>query len=288
MPKIILKLSGGLGNQMFQYAAARSITTPKNIIIDLSFLNANKHSGNEFTARGYELSVFKSLKTNSFLSGLLTYPAVGHKLIQILSKIKPGKLITLRNAISKKDLNSARLIYMDGYFQDPAYFESIRSILVNDFDLNDLEKTSADTIGDSIASTNSISIHVRRGDYLKPSVNEVHGILPWDYYKGAIEKMNLSMENPVYFIFSDDPEWCVKNIILPDQQIHFVSGNSMYEDLRLMTACKHNIIANSTFSWWGAWLNKNPEKKIIAPKQWFKDEALNSVQKIIPENWIKI
>lgn len=292
MPKIILKLSGGLGNQMFQYATARSITKTKNIIVDLSFLNANNHSNIEFTARGYELNVFKNLRmlrTNRILVRLLRNPGFGYRLLQFFSKIKPGKVITLRNAIPKSKLNSASLIYMDGYFQEPSLFESIRSTLLNDFDLNHLGKTAAHTIGDIIASTNSISIHIRRGDYLKPSINEVHGILPWDYYKNAIEKMNLNVENPIYFIFSDDPEWCVKNIILPpNQQSYFISGNSMYEDLRLMASCKHNIIANSTFSWWGAWLNKNPEKSIIAPKDWFKNTVLNSANKIIPENWIKI
>ena len=133
----------------------------------------------------------------------------------------------------------------------------------------------------------SISLHIRRGDYVSDTA---HGTCDLSYYRKAVEYfINLYGKNLEIFAFSDDPEWVFKNLKLP-MDIQFIEHNSSkknYEDLRLMSQCNHNIIANSSFSWWGAWLNKSPKRTIISPKKWYADKNIKNID-IIPNNWVKI
>jgi len=142
---------------------------------------------------------------------------------------------------------------------------------------------------DEIGKTNSISIHIRRADYLDKNTNEKHGCCSMDYYRQAINYMSKMVEKPTFFIFSDDIEFS-KHALKSPFQVRFVDHNGPeknYEDLILMSNCSHNIIANSTFSWWAAWLNRNPDKIVIAPSRWFTDSRLNS-NNIIPDKWLKL
>ena len=141
-----------------------------------------------------------------------------------------------------------------------------------------------------IRTVNSVSLHIRRGDYVSnPDTNSALGTCSLEYYRHCIEHIASNVENPHFFLFSDDINWVRDNLKIkyPTTVVDGNSADTNYADLHLMSNCKHNIIANSSFSWWGAWLNNNPDKIIIAPKIWFANSPLTP-KEIIPENWLKL
>jgi hypothetical protein len=191
-------------------------------------------------------------------------------------------------------LNSGDQVYLNGYWQCEKYFDAIRTELLNDFTLkydllSELHKNQLEPI-ESINRTNSVSVHFRRGDYVSDEItNSFHGTCSIQFYHNAIKLMAKQVQSPHFFLFSDDPEWILKNRIINDFPTTVITTSNMHHDMYLMSLCKHNIIANSSFSWWGAWLNRNPEKRIIAPKRWFaKDELNPQTQDLIPQNWIRL
>jgi len=139
-----------------------------------------------------------------------------------------------------------------------------------------------------IKNKNSVAIHVRRGDYISnPIVNQQFGICSAEYYENAIRDILLKVEMPEFFVFSDDISWCKDNLNVKDINIQYITGFKDYEDLILISQCKHQIISNSTFGWWGAWLNQNPFKIVIAPKIWYIDPTLDTSM-LIPTEWIRL
>jgi hypothetical protein len=286
---IIVKLMGGLGNQMFQYTAARSLSSSQRIYFDYSFLNNNNTSLEGFTARTFELNVFNNLKINGISSYLLRFLLSKNKKYALLKRLLPTKFkkVIYVNEENFKDtitkFNGHFSYYLDGYFQNPLHFESMRKSLLKEFSFPNTS-FSFNELKNEIKQVNSVSIHIRRGDYLNPNVSDFHGILSLEYYQKAVSIINTKIINPVYFIFSDDPNWCKENLLFINEKI-IVSGNQeAWIDMYLMTQCKHQIIANSSFSWWGAWLNQNPDKVVISPKKWFTSIETN----IIPKEWISL
>jgi hypothetical protein len=287
---IIVKLQGGLGNQMFQYAAARAISNNNQILFDTNFLTSNTKTTSSFTPRKLELSVFKNIKiqvaynltiyilkksafVSRYLKSLFFIDA------KIISEAENGVFVNL-----SRGQNAT--VYLDGYFQNENNFKVIRKQLLHDFKfplLTDAYKNMESKIR---SISNSISIHVRRGDYLKPEVNIYHGTLPPIYYQKAQKRIEERVSCPHYFIFSDDPDWCRSNLLFLANDATIVSetNHAGWEDMYLMSLCQHHIIANSTYSWWGAWLNENPYKIVIAPDKWFATLEAD----IVPDEWIKI
>ncbi|RZK39288.1 MAG: alpha-1,2-fucosyltransferase, partial [Pedobacter sp.] len=176
--------------------------------------------------------------------------------------------------------------YLEGYFQSENYFKKIRQQLLLDFQFSHLSVNNQKFIAHIQSQVNSVSIHVRRGDYLKPYVEAFHGLLNLEYYRTAIKEIEKRINNPHYYIFSDDPEWCRNNFSFLSASHTIVSNQTSkdWEDMCLMSNCKHNIIANSSYSWWAAWLNKNQDKLVIAPQKWFTDTTI----KIVPKEWITL
>lgn len=279
---IIIKLQGGLGNQMFQYAMARSMANEKEIYFDFSFLKQNNVSTDNFTARNFELNIFKNLliqQVNPYLRKLILSK---RKLARLIAP--KYKIITDENILDYRHSTDYKICYLDGYFQNPSLFKSIRSKILSNFKFPSVPN-ELKSVGDDIEKEqNSIAIHIRRGDYLKPDINNFHGLLTMDYYKKAIEIIKSKVENPFFFIFSDDTEWCENNLYFIKSKRIVQGEHPAWADMLLMAKCKHQIIANSSFSWWAAWLNDNVEKTIIAPKKWFSDQETN----IIPEEWISL
>ena len=285
---VIVKLMGGLGNQMFQYAAARALTSGK-IYFDYSFLNNNNISSEGFTARKFELQIFSKLKTkklNSYAKRLLLTTNKKYDLFKLLlpSRLKKINCITDENLaenLNKKRLNG--VLYLDGYFQNPVFFDRLRKSICSEFSFPKLDVKYQEVLN-ALENSNSVAIHIRRGDYLKSKINEHHGILPITYYQDAIGYLSDKLTNPYYFVFSDDPTWCAENLLFLDNKYIVSDDHQAWVDMYLMSQCKHHIIANSSFSWWGAWLNKNPDKIVIAPKRWVMETETN----IIPEEWISL
>lgn len=281
---VIIELKGGLGNQMFQYAAAITYANNRHqVFVDLGFLQEYHQSSSHFTARQFELNIFSKLSFkigNKFLKK--TFLLIT-KLEKILKRLSTNLKFTALIFDGHPAVHiTSRFIYMTGYFQDPLIFEHKKKELIAYFTFPELPE-KAKEVASLIMSSNAISIHVRRGDYVNPEINEFHGILTKTYYEEAVMEIKKELKETSFFVFSDDISWCVSNFsFISNDEINFVDLNEQnWVDMKLMTLCKHHIIANSSFSWWGAWLSANENQIVIAPKLWFRNEKT----KIIPKQW---
>lgn len=294
---IITKLIGGLGNQMFQYAAGCSVAHSKNTQLKLDISGYKNQDG--ITPRSYVLNIFNiQAQIASDKEIRLYMNRKKYKLRSILSLVSQltDTLTPHHYIVEKHSYFSPYLLtipdnsYLDGFWASEKYFIDIADTIRKNFTLkNNPDKINKDVIR-QINSCDSISIHVRRSDYVQDKkTHDFHGVCRLGYYKKAIQLITRKVSEPHFFIFSDDPDWCKANLRLhyPTVYVSHNLGKKDYEDMRLMSACRHNIIANSTFSWWGAWLNKNPDKIIIAPKKWFRESSINT-KDLIPDSWIKI
>lgn len=282
---------GGLGNQLFQYATARALSEKLNtsVVLDVSEFNSydvHPLRLNEFNCKG----IFSSKK--QLLRSLLERNVIKKH----VSKLKVfNKYYFERNLEFNEDVlnveNGSSLI---GYFQTEKYFEVIRTQLLEELTLKNSLNNIETKVSHKINNTNSISIHIRRGDYISNQyANSIHGTCDSAYFSRAIAYMsenNILDDSSEFFVFSDDIEWCRNNLEL-GYKLNFVTGSAERPevDMILMSQCKHQIISNSTFSWWGAWLNKNESKVIITPKKWFEnDNMAKESGDIIPHLWVKL
>lgn len=286
----ITKLQGGLGNQMFQYAVARSRCTDKKIYLDFSFLQKNNVSTEHFTKRDFELGIF-DIQYKEF-SDKQRNICFGNSLKdKIARKLLYGQTATVTQIENEFiEIPDTQNIYFDGYFQSEKYFKSIRELLLKEFAFPALDEENNEIASQINSSENAVSIHIRRGDYLKPEVLKYHGCTDEDYYMKAVELLKEKHSELSFFIFSDDIGYAqqlfqnLENITFVD--INF--GKDSWKDMCLMSLCNHHIIANSSFSWWGAWLSQE-KGSTIAPENWFnKDVANFDIKNIVPPHWITI
>jgi len=289
---IILKLFGGLGNQMFQYAFGKKMALLNNTTLkfDLSLFQE------EISYRKYELNHFEiqpQIATTQEIELLLSKEqSLFHKLKKKTFNAKSYYIHEDSLEFDKRNFHLKKDAYIDGYWQSENYFIDSALQIRKDFQFAEESDASNLAFLSVIDSDNSISIHIRRGDYVQDdAINQVHGTCSLSYYENAIQFMAGKISSPVFYIFSDDIMWTQQNLSIGYAH-HFVDINnqsSAFKDMNLMSHCKHHIIANSSFSWWGAWLNPREDKIVIAPKKWFKNEELNSKTKnITPANWIKL
>jgi hypothetical protein len=188
-------------------------------------------------------------------------------------------------------------LYLDGYWQSERYFVAAAEAIRRDFSFKTPPTAENQKLLDRIKATQAVSLHVRRGDFAhNQNTNAIHGVCSPAYYAQAVETIAKSVRNPLFFVFSDEIDW-VKEAGFVTHPAVFVSHNqaaNSWEDLRLMSQCRHHIIANSTFSWWGAWLNPDPAKIVIAPRHWFNPESAWYQQHnvgandIVPQTWLRI
>lgn len=261
--KIITLLQGGLGNQLFQYAYGRALSLKYNaqLQLDLSFLTRNNVSRHGFTARPFELDKYNLLKTKTYI------PIESYSIINDLS--------------DTNNLQVNRNYYLEGYFHSENYFKDYFDVIKQELTLKNPPNVNI--------LENSCSLHIRRGDYV--NIQDYHPLQPVSYYKKAIEEIyGENTENVNFYIFSDDIDWCVNNLKL--ENANYITGGSNHDDLYMMSKCENNIIANSSFSWWAAYLNDNPNKKVVAPIKWFGESYLKThgeqPQNLIPKTWKKI
>ncbi|WP_147243677.1 alpha-1,2-fucosyltransferase [Pedobacter miscanthi] len=274
---------------MFQYAAARAFSNEKLIHIDVSFLNNNQLESGTFTPRKFELGIFKNLEINSNNNSFFLkireeniFFRLFKKVLKRLSLLKYIDDDNIKNELEKRQNYST--YFLNGYFQNEAYFTPLREKLLQEFAFPELSILSKNIKKKILKTKHSISLHVRRGDYLKPENGLKHGILPISYYQQAIAHFNAILKEPNYFIFSDDLDWCEENLSFIESKTFVKTSGEPWEEMNLMSLCKYQIIANSSFSWWAAWLNNSADKIVIAPKKWF----LNTETDIIPNEWITL
>lgn len=290
---IIVKLNGGMGNQMFQYAAGLRLAHVHvaDLKLDLSWFDDMQQ--NE-TPRKYDLAAFNISATAASAGEIARFreTALSERLKRILPISLPFfKKRHIHEAHFHFDadiLNLPDNVYLEGYWQCPRYFADIEDILRKEFTVRPMQDTANRQISEEVDQWDSISIHVRRGDYVSNSVTRAgFGICPPEYYRAAAEMIAARAGRPHFFVFSDDPGWVKKNLsfVNPATFVDLNGPGKAYEDMRLMSLCKHHIIANSSFSWWGAWLSNNPDKIVIAPRQWFRN-AKTKTDDLLPKEWL--
>ncbi|MFN4269016.1 MAG: alpha-1,2-fucosyltransferase [Thermosynechococcus sp.] len=293
---IIAQIVGGLGNQMFQYALARSLAIRKKVplYLDISaYRTYKKHREFElkriFNCAG-EIATAAHIRSVLGWCALPGMQGLAKQQSAIRRFLCPQLIFEPHFHYWPKIWEIPDKAYLVGYWQSEKYFSEIADILREDFKFRQpLSETNAQW-AEKITHCNSISLHIRRGDYvLNPETYKVHGVCDLDYYYRAIEYMTSLIDDPVFFVFSDEIEWAKLNLRVA-YPIYYIENNTAqesYNDMRLMSLCRHHIIANSTFSWWGAWLNPFRGKIVIAPQQWFSIKRYNTVD-LIPDSWLRI
>lgn len=288
--KVFIKFNGGLGNQMFQWAFGRMLeeTTDMEVHYDMSYFTKKY-------ARPYQLNLFNAnprfiedlgIKLKLALIWLLRRNVQFDSLFGIT--MYKESCFNFDNNIHKIKPNT----YVEGFFQSELYFKCVEDKLREDFRFKKEPDAVNTKLIKQMGTTNSISLHIRRGDYVqKERYQQFYATCSLDYYKRGVEYIAQkdTSSQPVIFVFSDDIRWVKKNLDLPYEMIFVCNntGEKSYEDMRLMSLCRHNIIANSSFSWWGAWLNKNPNKIVVAPQKWFNDDSIIQTD-VIPQSWTRL
>jgi hypothetical protein len=264
---IIVQTTDGLGNQLFQYAIGRrlSILHKTRLFIDSShFIN--------FRHRKFSLQNFK---TN--FEEITSYKKLAVKYPVSVLKLKAGCFTKIqekeRSIVDIGEFTSNS--FLSGYWQNELYFKNIRQVLLEEIQLKEKNRT-LNQFQKNIDNSNSVSIHIRRGDFLELKNKNIFKLLDIDYYKQAVQIIKSKISNPQFYIFSDDIDWTKNNMTFLEHPVYVDrrTGLKDYEELILMSHCKHNIIANSTFSWWAAWLNKSSDKIVIQPKTGFVDPIM--------------
>jgi hypothetical protein len=289
---IISRISGGLGNQMFQYAFGRELALRHNTELKLDLGVYTDPKQREEPPRSFDLDIFNisadvASDEEIFRLAKRVRNRFADRVLNRLLGVKKGHLRESHFHFSEAAYNAPDGVYLSGYWQSPKYFRGAEELLRREFTVRDAIIENAGPIFNNIARTNSVCVHVRRGDFV---VNPLNGLYGVDYYKKAEELILERVTDPHYFVFSDDIEWCRSNLSFagPTRFVDDDFGPRKFrDDLRLMSACKHFVIANSSFSWWAAWLNPDNGKTVVAPAEWFRDPTLDT-KDLIPKEWLRI
>lgn len=295
---IILRLRGGLGNQLFQFAAGKALALHHNTSFKLDLYFYSTHRNRKFELDNFKIPI--ELATRDEVHEFTG----SNPLIRFLNKREnylrcPSVFVQPHYHYFTDYYKLPQPLYLSGYFQSEKYFQGISAEIRQWYTpLKPLDSVNESLVNE-IASVESVSLHVRRGDYVNQYAS-FFGTIPEEYYRMAIQKINERIKNPKFFVFSDDIDWCRKNLAIDKAVfIDHNKGDDSFKDLLLMSHCKHNIIANSSFSWWGAWLNQNPEKVVVAPQVWFRESyykgkvavyasRIYNTKDLIPEEWIRL
>jgi hypothetical protein len=291
---IFVRIMGGLGNQMFQYAAARrlALACSTDVALDLGHFT-RRHGWH--TDRAYQLHHFRLPERRATAAEVLAHRGMldswwSRKTFKLRRRLNPHLTKHYREetglAFDPAVLAYPDGSYLKGFWLDERYFKDQEATIRADFAFKHAAPAAVEALAERIRAVNAVSIHVRRGDYVNnPRYRAQMAQLDEDHYRRAIAHIRAHVPDAVFVVFSDDIAWVKANLPLPDGTIHAdVNGpDHGYEDLRLMSQCRHHIIANSTFSWWGAWLNPRPDKIVVAPSRWYANPEPGFG--IIPPTW---
>lgn len=297
---IIARLSGGLGNQLFQYALGRalSLKNKDELKLDTHFFGLGIEKARPFKLSHFNISAGIAQKADFRKIGIPSQAnqdllsKILRKIYRMLEESKPlpkRKVVIERRFDFDPDIMEIKSsCYLSGVWQSEKYFKDSEDIIRKEFTLKNNPSAAAESWMRKAMECNSVSIHIRRGDYVEdPRTNRFHGVCSPEYYARAISLISQKIKDPIFFIFSDDIDW-VKDNFKISHLAHYVSDKKIpdYEELIIMSRCRHHITANSTFSWWGAWLNENKDKIVIAPEEWFK--VYENTTDLLPDSWIKM
>jgi Glycosyl transferase family 11 len=288
--QVVARIEGGLGNQLFQYAAARTLADRLgcDLSLDLRGLALNGD-------RPYQLDLYNiraSIATDSLLESLPDWrPSRWRRLKATAALHLPGLFSQdvfwpRIFAFDTRFDQISRPVYLVGYWQSEKYFSQNRANLLKDTQL--LAPLAKQTQWlDQIENTCSVALHIRRGDYVSnQAAAQFHGLCDMIYYLDAIKSIKQQWPKIEVFVFSDEPDWARANLRL-DVPIHFIDANPGHIDLELMRRCQHHVIANSSFSWWAAWLASSKHQMVCAPRRWFVDQRIDTSD-VLPSTWLSI
>lgn len=282
---IITKIFGGMGNQMFQYALGRHLAykNQTELKLDVSAFKTYK-------LWDYTLGHFNIIENFATQSEIMAFN-LKRKFNIFFGPDKKNILYFEKENFKFEPavLNCRGNVYLEGYWQLEKYFKDIGEIIRKDFTFRDEPAGDNRKMLELIRNTNSVCLHIRRGDYITNlKANKIFGTCSVDYYNKSLEFIKQNLKEPHFFVFSDEPEWAKANIKTEASTVYVTHNppDKGYEDFRLIKECKNFIIANSTFSWWGAWLAENKDKIVLAPAQW---RVVNiDTADILPAGWLKI
>jgi hypothetical protein len=291
---IVTNIIGGLGNQMFQYAAGRALSLERGmpLCLDISgFSSYGLHQGFELQ-RIFNCAA--GIASEADMRDILGWQSSIH--IRRLLLRKEMASFRRKELVIEPHFNYWPGIkhvpndcYLVGYWQSEKYFSESASQIRADFTFRQSLEDQNVKLTQQIISVNAVSLHVRRGDYASnPQTTATHGLCTLDYYRHSIQYIAERVQQPNFFIFSDDIAWVRDNLNIA-HLCHYVDCNQReksYNDMRLMSMCNHHIIANSSFSWWGAWLNPKRDKIVVAPQNWFANQT--DASDLLPQCWVKL
>lgn len=285
---VITKLIGGLGNQMFQYAAGRSLAVMNSCQLKLDIMDFSDYK----LHNGYELHLYNidaSIAAEEDIAQLnKNWPRLIHRIFKKIGISEPSCFLEKSFAFDDNFFDTECPVYLDGYWQSYKYFQPIETTIREELTPRKPLSELSLQVAEQIAQSNAVSLHVRRGDYVNnPTTNKVHGFLGISYYQKCIQIIRDKVTDPHFFVFSDDIPWARENLGL-STNVSFVEHNhglNSYEDMRLMSLCQHHIIANSSFSWWGAWLGASTDNIVLYPDKWFASNERDT-STLCPPQWL--
>ena len=293
-PVVIVQLNGGLGNQLFQYAAGRAVAYRAGVPLKLDVSAFDRDPGRKYRLGHFNVAAALASQEEVECMTRPQYKGLAGRMLLMAERFKlrhtPIVLTERSGRFDPQVLRARGRVYLAGYWQSEKYFAEIGPLLRRELTWKQPpDRGNADMLR-LIQGCESVSVHVRRGDYASDARRyEFHGVCSPDYYQAAVQRLSTMIAAPHFFIFSDDMDWTARHVRL-SHPVTYVTHNGAdrdYEDLRLMSQCKHYIIANSTFSWWGAWLCPHAAKVVIAPQKWF-NKADYDDQDIVPPSWIRV
>jgi len=295
--KVITHIMGGLGNQMFQYAFGRTLSLHYGVPLKLDvldFIGYEVHNGFEIQ-RVFDLSL--DIATESDFYQVMGWR--GNRLARKVAR-RLGYECLRSTEMLQQNINSSAMdhiqlagknCYLSGCWQSELYFKREEKVIRKDFQFKPPMSVENTKWSELIQNSRSVSLHVRRGDYVSNAhTHSVHGVCSIEYYNNAINYLVERFEGLTFFVFSDDILWARGNLSIPSASYYIDNnhGAESYNDMRLMSLCQHHIIANSSFSWWGAWLSESAESShVVAPERWANLQAI-ALDEICPNNWVRL
>ena len=289
---ILTRIHGGLGNLMFQYAAGRRLALARGtgLLLDLSPLDDPRVE----TKRHYELGAYPIRAT---IASAAEREAVAARRDSLAARIARRACGGRRGAATERHFHFDPEVLelpdgacLQGYWQSERYFADVADDVRRELTLERLASGRNAEMLERIDACHAVSVHVRRGDYVTaPRAHATHGVCSLDYYRRASRHVAERVADPVFFVFSDDPDWVRAHLRLDGETV-LVDHNAPdagCEDLRLMSRCRHHVIANSTFSWWGAWLDPRADKIVVAPERWFQNGERDT-RDLLPASWVRL
>jgi len=292
---LIIKLWGGLGNQMFQYAFGLALSKQLQFCLkaDISYY---QNQPAQDTARSYDLHYYNLDLPLATSEELPSRKKTLYTRMAKLLGVKPALRIVCEKQFYTYDhkllqsFDDKHSLYLEGYWQCPRYIEQIHDELKERFSLRTPLAPPHAAQAQTIMAQNSVAIHIRRGDYISNSyAAAVHNLCSLEYYMQAMKHIADKVDSAHFYIFSDDIQWCQQELPVPFPHTFVIpESDNPALGIHLMSLCKHHVIANSSYSWWGAWLAKNPKQIVIAPKQWLVDPETNKqTEGLIPDGWLR-